>query len=554
MFNFSRFAKFLANGEMPTETALDEAIAGYNENKKREDSAIEVITTYLEQEDSPIERNQFAKRWGLKKESAGGKKESEVTEDADVDKQDGEKSPTDLEKHDARFHPKGYKEGDACKYRETLAKSDNADDLKAAEKAEGGNLSNKKRDEYNRLMAKKHPELDPAVVLSEIAKIADPKLQHDAFVWTLKGAVKLPEDMYKVEQARELATKAKKDPLSWDSPQACINELTGEGHKISEKRITVDELKKNPLMSDYRDEGYGVETFEVEDSKEGQQLMREVINTHWGKDANPWCLLHGDGEGNLSDGSNGGYDAWHYWQNYSALPKRVAFKDGKLLAFMATDGGDECLFESDFKEDVPELYEEYSSDKDTDGVQFDEWLQKYYPNDWREIFSRWYSKGAPEEWWDRQDKSHDGIPLGNMPVPNDTFGRWAFFEIRDGELKQIGGYIKGEDGKEGFRQWYANGKLAKAVINGDYLEWHENGALSKGFVGDLSVTFLESGELAFVYDNETKNYFNYLEEGKTNILDSPETIQSLKERAERIYRENTQTAQRTILPLSDKEE
>ena len=44
-------------------------------------------------------------------------------------------------------------------------------------------------------------------------------------------------------------------------------------------------------MSDYRDEGYGVETFQVDDSKEGQKLMRKVIDTHWGKDANPWCLL-----------------------------------------------------------------------------------------------------------------------------------------------------------------------------------------------------------------------------------------------------------------------
>lgn len=44
---------------------------------------------------------------------------------------------SDLERHDRRFHPNGYKEGDACKYRESMAKGDNADDLMSAEKEEG---------------------------------------------------------------------------------------------------------------------------------------------------------------------------------------------------------------------------------------------------------------------------------------------------------------------------------------------------------------------------------------------------------------------------------
>ena len=37
--------------------------------------------------------------------------------------------PTDLQKHDAKYHPKGYKQGDACKYREMLAKGDNVDQI-----------------------------------------------------------------------------------------------------------------------------------------------------------------------------------------------------------------------------------------------------------------------------------------------------------------------------------------------------------------------------------------------------------------------------------------
>lgn len=58
--------------------------------------------------------------------------------------------------------------------------------------------------------------------------------------------------------------------------------------------------------------------------------MRDVINTHFGRDASPWCLLQGDGAGGLTE------DSWVYWERYGAIPKRVAFRDGKLLAFSAS--------------------------------------------------------------------------------------------------------------------------------------------------------------------------------------------------------------------------
>lgn len=43
---------------------------------------------------------------------------------------------TDLQKHDARYHPNGYQEGDLCRYREALARGDDADKVAAAEQDE----------------------------------------------------------------------------------------------------------------------------------------------------------------------------------------------------------------------------------------------------------------------------------------------------------------------------------------------------------------------------------------------------------------------------------
>ena len=44
---------------------------------------------------------------------------------------------TDLERHDAKYHPNGYKDGDHCKYRQALARGDDADRLAVAEREEG---------------------------------------------------------------------------------------------------------------------------------------------------------------------------------------------------------------------------------------------------------------------------------------------------------------------------------------------------------------------------------------------------------------------------------
>ena len=69
---------------------------------------------------------------------------------ADADPFEG-RQMTDLEKHDAKYHPKGYKDGDYCKFREARARGDDADQLAAVEKAEGEALADLQKyiDRYN---------------------------------------------------------------------------------------------------------------------------------------------------------------------------------------------------------------------------------------------------------------------------------------------------------------------------------------------------------------------------------------------------------------------
>lgn len=492
-----RFVKRMLGGVFggnPSEVVEKHGLGEEHGDKEWRESSLEVALNYLnDAKNDEIKPNVFSKGWALKKgkESGDKKQKNGKTEKKKVDEnptktaQDSlyealvaDESPKDktLAEHDKERHPDGFNpETDTCKFRERQEKKDEADELevdKGMGRSSGVDitiqanqtnenvyegLSKKKVKDYKERMAKKHPELDAELILTELGKIKNKKLQGDAFAWVMKGAVRLPEDMYKVEQARELATKAKRDPLQWETPQACINELTGQGHKISAKPITVEELKNNPLMSDYRDEGYGVETFQVEDSREGQELMRQVINTHWGKDANPWCLLHGDGEGNLSDGSDGGYDAWQYWQHYNALPKRVAFKDGKLLAFMATD----YVANPDWRAQDWEEFEEgkWANEYDKAVLEGYEYSMSDYMEDKHpEVVERYenQSQYIPEQWWDRQDSPHEGIPIGDTEIPNDRLHR----RVRQGELKGEKITVPhgeprylGTEGKPGFKKW-----------------------------------------------------------------------------------------------------
>lgn len=262
--------------------------------------------------------------------------------------------------------------------------------------------------------------------------------------WYAKGVIRVPEDQSKVNDAVEVAKRAKVDPLRYGSPMEVLD--TFKEYKIKGEAIDPESVPQLSGGRNVGDVSYGIRVYDVEDSKAGQQAMREIINTHWGEDANPWCLLQGDGKGNLRA------DAWDYWNHYNGVSKRVAFKEGKLLAFCANDDNSDC-------------------------------------------------------WWDRQDEPHDDISF-DMKIPNDELGREATYEIAEyGYLngpfdihrgnKQNGVYEEWDDvgqitvrenykgGKlEGTREeWYDDGQIMmrenckNGVRDGLFEQWHYNGIL-----------------------------------------------------------------------------
>ena len=141
--------------------------------------------------------------------------------------------------------------------------------------------------------------------------------------WLATSNIKLKEDAYKVEQAVEIAEKHKEDIFSYRNPNELIEKYAG---KIKKKPLDPSKTKEFTFSGEHKKRGITV--YEVQNTKEGQQAVRDIVNTHWGIDSNPWCITKAK-KGKLTE------DAWLDWTAYEKGPKRIIFHNGKLSSFYA---------------------------------------------------------------------------------------------------------------------------------------------------------------------------------------------------------------------------
>ena len=250
-------------------------------------------------------------------------------------------------------------------------------------------------------------------VIQHIDKLDGTTLQLATAKWFAQGTIRIPEDNIQVEQAIKVAARAKVDPLAYDYPQAIISAFPDM--KPKGKPINPDDVStltnKQELPND-------IIVYDVDNSEESMRNMREIINTHLGIDANPWCILQANKDGILTD------TAHRLWQTaYKSLPRRVAFRNGRLIAFFAT------------------------------------------------------GNSTQPTWWDRQDLPHIGIPFGREAM-NDGSGRYIynFFNEETGEIYHEKPHSGNrQDGI--YREWDNNGNLieeshySNGRLNGVQKQW-----------------------------------------------------------------------------------
>ena len=381
----------------------------------------------------------------------------------------------------AEFHrwsvaPRGVQKGAAVEY------PDAADELREmgdAAESPRWSIGVRRRAEFRELIGRKRSDIAPEDIeayLDEIAGYESAKKQKLAVHWIITGAIELPQDAYKLDKAIVTAERAKVDPFQYRNPEDIFAAFPQ--HLPKEKPIDPDTV---PELTGKTDMGHGVTVYDVRDDREGQRAMRRIVNTHFGKDASPWCLLQGEGDtGELSD------QAWHYWQHYNSLPKKVAFLNGKLLAFMATD-----------KERTV----------DTDGT-FDA-----FGNDRYVVVD----EKIPEQWWDRKDASHDGIPIEGL-IPGDALGRSGMRELKDGKFRVVGRLWRGSRQNGKYEEWYNDQKtLEQEFKDGKPVGWRR----TYGEWGNItSVEHFDKNsnhdrpQLEFTQDGGLRRFVEYAEGDK----------------------------------------
>jgi predicted kinase len=200
-------------------------------------------------------------------------------------------------------------------------------------------FSKSHRAEYENTVAKNRPDLSGKEVTATIDKMFEyidgldvpnkRKYEQITTKWLATSNIKLPEDSYKIQQAVEIAELKKEDIFSYKNPNEIIEKYAGTIKVKPISPVGIKEFTRATGFNDPITTEYGIVEYEVEETREAQQKVRDIVNTHWGPNSNPWCITKIDKDGILSE------DAWRDWTSYGKGPKRIVFQNGKLLAMKA---------------------------------------------------------------------------------------------------------------------------------------------------------------------------------------------------------------------------
>ena len=180
----------------------------------------------------------------------------------------------------------------------------------------------------------------------------DPKKEKTALHFILNGTLNLKEDLDKFEKAYVLIDRQHLDFNKFQNLDEILNRSDASTERIKAKSSY--DPDKEPCFFNKKDLGKDTVVYTVEDSKAGQMAARKAVDlAGYGPNFNGWCLLARKSrfsQRQLDEFSRlshaqleklGYYDeddlavAWNHWKHYSAYPKRVAFKDGRLVSFSA---------------------------------------------------------------------------------------------------------------------------------------------------------------------------------------------------------------------------
>lgn len=115
--------------------------------------------------------------------------------------------------------------------------------------------------------------------------------------------------------------------------QSTITEATMKEPKSKPPVIEFDPDKEE-LFFDRKELKKGIVVYQVSNTRKGMMAVRRAIDAHWGYNKNPWVFAARKHYEHLV-AKELDEEEWDWWKSHNAYPKRIAFKNGKLLAFCA---------------------------------------------------------------------------------------------------------------------------------------------------------------------------------------------------------------------------
>lgn len=173
-----------------------------------------------------------------------------------------------------------------------------------------------------------YPEID--AILDFLHSLEDNK-ENTAYIktairWIVNRSLTLPDDHTKAYQAFELARKKHLDLQKYPTLGALITSSEMQPKEKEKETFNPDTAKTFSNKRTVTTEGGRVFTvYDVENTEEGQRDVCKALAAHY--EMSPWCLSTFTATGEPTQ------SAKHYWNVYNAIPRKIAYEDGKPVAF-----------------------------------------------------------------------------------------------------------------------------------------------------------------------------------------------------------------------------
>lgn len=147
-----------------------------------------------------------------------------------------------------------------------------------------------------------------------------------AVTWILNNSIRLPEDYEKTRQIFDVARKKHIDIQKYKTFGELISSPELRRQEKEKKSFDPDKAKTFSNKKTVTTASGRVFTvYDVENTEEGQRDVCHALAAHY--ESSPWCLSTFTKTGEPTE------SAKNYWDHYNAIPRKIAFENGKPVAF-----------------------------------------------------------------------------------------------------------------------------------------------------------------------------------------------------------------------------